>query len=174
MPRSQVRSVGLWLAAVSILLAGLFAGCSPKTTPPGASSIGGSVDGMAYSYHYWEEGLAVLIWHNFSYGGEGCSGTGSTEDPVYRLECSVESQDGRRFDWVVHTQDGVTAQVWIDGQSYDLDQGALFLVSAQPGETQVEQVQRDLSALTPTNEALEALVTTDSDIAGFYERYRQP
>ena len=126
MRTARLGQVCLWF----MLVAGLLANCSPKSTPPGANSVGGSVDGVVlYSYHYWEEGLAILIWHDFSYGESGCRGSGSTEDPVYRLVCDVEARDGRRFNWEVHTGDGVTAQMWINGESYDLAHGAMFLVA---------------------------------------------
>ena len=103
----QTRFNCVWL----LLIASVLIGCSPGSTPPGANSIGGVVDGGSYSYHYWEEGLAILIWQDASYGtGESCSGTGSTEDPVYRLECDVDSTDGQTFSWKVDTRDGVAAE----------------------------------------------------------------
>lgn len=148
-------------------LFGFLIGCSAKSTPPGANSIGGSVDGANYSYHYWDEGLAILIWHDFSYGAEGCSGTGSTEDPVYRLECSVEAQDGRRFEWEVHSSDGQTGDMWINGESYNLSQGTLFLVSSQGDDVKVNQLQRDFSELEATNEAIAGMAQSDPDVANF-------
>lgn len=155
------RIKNIWFSL--FLLAGFLIGCSPKSTPPGANSVGGVLEEAVFSYHFWEEGLAILIWHDFTYGGEGCSGTGSTEDPVYRLECTVESIDGRSFSWQVHSRDGITADMWIDGQKYDLSQGTMFLIKNQDGALQVDQVQRDFSELAPSYEAIAAL--TDSDPA---------
>jgi Tol biopolymer transport system component len=125
------------------------------------------VDGARYTYHYWDEGLAILFWHDFTSGGEGCSGSGSTEDPVYRLECDVESADGESFSWQVQTQDGMTAEMWIDGQSIDLSKGTMFLVSTGEGGVQVEQLQRDFSELEPSYEAISALASSDPDVASF-------
>ena len=164
----RFMKAGLWL----LLIAGFISSCSPKSTPPGANSIGGSVDGIIYSYHYWEEGLAILIWHDFSYGAESCSGTGSTEDPVYRLECAVEALDGRRFSWEVHSSDGLTAAMWIDDTSFDLSQGTMFLVSSQDNGTQVIQLQRDFSELEPDNETISAMAISDSDVANFIDSAR--
>ncbi|MHC4374800.1 MAG: hypothetical protein ACYSTO_11650, partial [Planctomycetota bacterium] len=159
----KTRFIWVWL----LLIASFLISCSPGSTPPGASSIGGGMDGARFSYHYWEEGLAILFWHDFVRGEEGCTGSGSTEDPVYRLECDVESGDGRSFTWKVHTQDGMTAEMWIDGQRHDLTQGNMFLVSTGEAGFQVEQHQRDFSRLEPSNDAILALASNDPDIANF-------
>jgi hypothetical protein len=160
------RFFWVWLLLIAIFVGG----CSPKSTPPGANSTYGGVDEARYSYHYWEEGLAILFWLDSVRGGEGCSGSGSTEDPVYRLECNVELGDGRSFSWEVHTRDGVTADMWIDGQRYDLSQGNMFLVDAGEGELHVEQFQRDFSTLEPSNDAISALASNDPDVANFISR----
>jgi hypothetical protein len=149
------------------LIAGLVISCSPRTTPPGANTIYGGVEEARFSYHYWQEGLAILFWHDFVRGGEGCTGSGSTEDPVHRLECDVESEDGQSFSWKIHTTDGVTADMWIDGQRYDLSQGNMFLVSTGEGSLQVEQLQRDFSTLEPSNDEISALARNDPDVANF-------
>ena len=164
----NVRARFVWVCL--FLIASFIVGCSPKSTPPGASSIGGGVDVARFSYHYWEEGLSILIWHDLSYGGEGCSGTGSTEDPVYRLECDVESADGQTFSWKVHTRDGVTAELWIEDQSYDPSQGNMFLVSSKDDGIQVDQLHRDFSELEPNVETISALSNSDPDVAGFIAR----
>lgn len=151
----------------SVLLACAIGGCSSHSTPPGANSISGGAEDTVYSYHYWEEGLAILLWHDFSYGSSGCNGSASTEDPVYRLTCGVESGDGRTFDWKVHSIDGVTARMWINDQSYDLDQGNMFLIGSQGGQLQVIQLQRDLTGLEPDYESIAALASSDSAVAEF-------
>jgi hypothetical protein len=153
-----------------LLFAGLLASCGPSTTPPGANTFRGSVQDTLYVYHTWQDGLAILVWHNFSYGSSGCRGTASTEDPVYRLACEADSQNGHRFEWEIHTRDGVSAQMWIDGDGYDLSQGQVFLVSSQDGETQVVQLQRDLSALAPDEAAISTWGQQDDEISDFIAR----
>ena len=160
---NKPRFVWLWL----LLIASFVVSCSPKSTPPGANSIYNTVDGARYTYQYWDEGLAILFWHDFTSGGEGCTGSGSTEDPVYRLECDVESAEGGSFSWKVHTRDGVTAEMWIDGQSFDLSMGTMFLVRTGEGGPQIEQLQRDLAQLEPSYEAISALASSDPDVANF-------
>ena len=161
---SQNRSVCVWL----LLITAILSGCTPASTPPGASHIGGVVDGGSYSYHHWEQGLAILLWQDTSYGsGESCSGTGSTDDPVYRLECNVHGPEGRNYSWKANTTDGVTGEMWIEDQPFDISRGAMFLVNISEDGVQVEQLQRDLSALERSNEAIAALAESDPDVANF-------
>jgi hypothetical protein len=164
----QIRKIaGAWMWL--ILIGFVLSSCAPKSTPPGATLVGGGVEDTMFSYHRWEEGLAILIWHDIAYGGSGCNGSASTEDPVYRLTCDAVAPDGRTFDWEVHSTDGVTAQMWINGQSYDLDQGTVFLISEQDGQLQVTQIQRDLSGLEPDYESVTAYASIDGDITAFIE-----
>jgi len=134
----NIRARSVWLCL--FMVAGFLISCTPKSTPPGANSFGDTVDRARYSYHYWEEGLSVLIWHDLTFGGESCSGTGSTEDPIYILECNVEGYDGRQFSWTIHSSDGVTADMWIEDQSFDLSKGTMFLVNTKDDGFQVEQL----------------------------------
>ena len=152
------------------LIASLVSGCEMKSTPPGGSSVFGMVEEAVYTYHFWVEGLNFLIWHDLSHGSESCGGTGSTEDPVYRLECRAEALDGRSLDWVVHTTDGITAEMWINGQSIDLSQGNMFLIRIQDGEADIVQLERDLSGIGSDNAAIEALAVDDPDVAAFVEQ----
>lgn len=156
-----------YLGVGLILMAILLAGCSSGSTPPGANSLGGVGEGANYTYHYWEDGLAVLIWHDFSQDAESCTGSGSTEDLIYRLECTVQAQDRRRFTWQIHTSDGQTADMWIDGQPINLSKGSMFLIRADDDGLEVNQQQRDFSALAPNNETFVAMAASDADVAAF-------
>lgn len=153
-----------------ILLVVLLAGCAPKSTPPGANAISGVAEGARYSYHYWDEGLALLFWYNFSSGGEGCVGSRATEDAVYRLECDVDALTGQRVTWLAETPDGVTGDLWIDGRRYDLTKGSMFLVTARGDTPHVEQVMRDASQWTRDANFLAALATEDPAVIDFIAR----
>lgn len=166
-----IRTKYIWV--LSLLIAGLIGGCSMKSTPPGDNSVGGMVGEAVYSYHYWTQGLGILIWHDLSVGSEGCSGSGSTEDPVYRLECHAETQDGRTLDWEVHTADGFTGEMWIDGQHVDLSQGKMFLIRTQGDGPEIVQLERDLPGIGSDNAAIEAMAVDDPDVAAFVEAVGQ-
>jgi hypothetical protein len=122
-----------------LLIAGFVSGCLTKSTPPGPNSVGGMVEGAVYSYYYWAEGLGILVWHDLSFGTAGCSESASTDDELVRLECTAEAQDGRSLHWAIHTMDGITAEMWINGQEVDLSQGNMFLISVDVDEIDIRQ-----------------------------------
>lgn len=158
------RKTILWLWAIAIVLIG--AGGCQQSTPPGADIVFGKTGNSSYTFLHWKEGLRILIW--FDVAGEvSGSGSGSTSDPVYRVAGRASASDGRRIDWRVETADGRTATFSIDGRSYDLSKGVLFLVRTKGGDLQVQQLDRDLSAVGPTNESCEAFAETDPDISRF-------
>lgn len=57
----------------------------------------------------------------------------------------------------------------LDGEAYDLEQGTLFLVTANGGEVEVAQLDEELSTLTPTNEGVEAFGQNTPAIAKMME-----
>ena len=57
-----IRRLLLWY----LFSVGFISGCAPSRTPPGAKTMGGSFDNTLYSYHYWDEGLAILVWHFYA------------------------------------------------------------------------------------------------------------
>lgn len=161
---TRFKRAFLWLLMFTMILSN----CSPKSTPPGPDSAFGKFEQTAYSFHRWEEGLVLMIWHDVSESSM-CEGSGSTTDPVYRLQCYAESKDGRRVDWEVQTADGRTAQFRIDDISYDLSDGALFIIKTRDGETRVIQLQRDLSSVHPNRESVTTFARSDPDVLSFIE-----
>jgi hypothetical protein len=74
----------------------------------------------------------------------GCSGSGGGSGTS---RGQLHAKDGREIVWSCSTQDGKSGKVIIDGQEFDLNQGALFLVSAKEKPTRVEQVVIDTGQL---------------------------
>lgn len=108
-----------------------------------------------------------MIWDNVD-GNHGYSGSGSTEDPVYHGAGNIEAADGSGYTYELETTDGQTASFTLDGKSYDLADGALFLVTNQGDTNRVVQLEKDFSGLDTTNAAVEALALgDDEDIAEF-------
>lgn len=150
-----------------LLLAG--AACS-RTTPPGADAVGGSLDGTSYTFLRWQQGLRVMLWYDDA-RGFGASGGGSTDDPTYYQEAYAETSGGRQIKLQMETQDGKTGTLRLNDQAYDLSDGTLFLVRS-PGDdlqVQVQQIERDLSGISPTTESVEAFASNDPDIQAFIE-----
>jgi hypothetical protein len=139
-------------------------GFSNRPAPPGADAASGSVGQASYAFLRWKEGLAITIWYDSS---ESPRGSGSTSDPIYRYQGYAESPGGHRFDWEVQTADGKTALFKIDDTSYDLADGGLFIVTMKNGETQVRQLNRDLSNVQTNWESIVAFAKGDPDVAEF-------
>jgi hypothetical protein len=158
-------------ALLATLFVAIVSGCAPKATPPGADVAAGVVgQQVGFEFMRWEEGLAIMIWHDFL-GNSGTSSTsessGFTTDPIHKLQGYAESWDGHRFDWEVQTNDGRTAQFWLDGTPYDLSDGRLFIVTMKNGGADVTQLDRDLSRVQPNHSSCEAFARSDPDLARF-------
>jgi hypothetical protein len=147
---------------LAVLFAVALSGCMTKSTPPGAAIVGGKVGRAGFTFLRWEQGLEIMIWHDLDSSSN--HGSGSTGDPVYRLSGSASSPDGRRVDWQAQTMDGMAAQFWMDGVSYDLAKGALFVVTTRNGTTDVKQLFRDLSGIQADYDSCVAFAKGDPDL----------
>lgn len=113
-----------------------------------------------------KKGLSLMIWHDLLESSMG-EGSGASIDPVYSCYGHAESQDGRRFDWHLHTSDGGFAKFTIDDTGYDLTAGTLFMVTTTNGKTRVKQLRRDLSSVRASRESCLGFGLRDRDIASF-------
>jgi hypothetical protein len=74
-----------------------------------------------------------------------------------------EASDGRKVEWQWQTADDKTGTMTINGSSYDLAAGVLFLVSTRGGRVRVRQLQRDLGNVEADSpkQSLERLLRDD-------------
>jgi hypothetical protein len=165
----RFKSTSVWFIFFTLLL---LSSCVMRSTPPGPNTAGGSVEGVSYSYHQWAQGLSIMIWHDLN-GGGSCGGSGSTSDPVYRVDCIAEGIDGSMLEWQIHSTDGVTADMRINDQEYNLADGTLFLIDHREGTAHVVQLKRDFSNLVATPESITAFAPTDQDVANFIESVKE-
>lgn len=157
------RRLAIALSALIVLLAA----CG-RTTPPGPNAVFGAVEGMAsYLLLDWKEGLRILIWDDIVDGGHDNGGSGSTTDPVFHQSGGAQAADGRSYEYSAETSDGLQADFTIDGRPYDLEQGRLFLIRTAGDGTLVQQLDLDLSRLTPTNDGINAFGQETPEIAAF-------
>jgi hypothetical protein len=160
------------LAVVGALLIGLgLAGCSPT---PGKSwgSSGGSVsrreNGTWINYTLeqlrCDDRVYLVLAANGCRGSGGGGGSGT-----YRGQ--LDAKDGRKITWSCSTPDGKSGKVVIDGQEFDLTEGALFLVSTKDKPTRVEQLVIDAGQLQAglDTEKFSELAKADPRIAKFLE-----
>ncbi|UCF62343.1 MAG: hypothetical protein JSV37_06505 [Anaerolineaceae bacterium] len=146
----------------------IFAACSPVSTPPGPDMAAGVYIQSGYEFYRWEEGLALMIWFDRA-KSSACSSSSSTSDPVFVLRCHALTRSDVRFDWLLETEDGVTANFSIDGQSFDLDGGKLFLISTSSGEAEVVQIKRNLSSVRPEADSIIEFSLDDPVIQEFIQ-----
>jgi hypothetical protein len=131
----------------------LFAACSPTSTPPGPDMAAGVYIQSGYEFYRWEEGLTLMIWFDGAQSS-ACSSSSSTSDPVFVLRCHAITRSDVGFDWLLETEDGVTADFLIDEKSFDLEAGTLFLIRTSSGEAEVLQIERDLSSVRPEADSI--------------------
>jgi hypothetical protein len=149
------------------LLALAFTGCAAFRSEgwggAGGSSSYSTDQGMV------QRGLSVLTRHGMPYlviltvGGEAAQVAGG---PPGRG--TVRLPDGRDIKWICDTPNGVTGKVTIDGQSFDLEQGQVFLVDLRDGKAVVEQITIAPELMDVATD--EQRLKTDARIARFYER----
>ncbi len=147
-----------------ILLIILLASCT-RSTPPQPNTVWGSVDQASYFLLDWQEGLQILVWDDMPHGAHGSNSWGSTSDPVFHQSGSAQSADGRGYEYSLETSDGQQADFTIDGSAYDLAQGKVFLIRTAGGAVKVEQLELDLSSLSPTKPGIEAFGRRTPEIA---------
>ena len=128
--------------------------------------------GGSYTRLQWKEGLSITIVDD-SQGGHQNSGSGSTEDPVWRGRGSISSQDGQEIAWRVETRDGKTAAFFIDQQSYDLTQGTLFLIKTRGGSPEIAQHQSQQSGTCSDHESCQQLLEADPAVLQFIQETLQ-
>jgi hypothetical protein len=109
--------------------------------------------------------VAVVVWSNFK--GQGVTGSdSSSESTTVHAGGNCRSAGGAGVVWRWETADGKSGSVTVNGVSYDLANGPLFLVSAKGNDVQVHQLKRELG-MPPETEAFEGLTKDDPDVAGF-------
>lgn len=147
---SHSRALSALISLVIVLAA-----CS-GSTPPGPNSIEDVVEQARYLLIDWEEGQRILIWDDIPSGNRGSgSSSSSISGPPFHQEGSAQSGDGRHYEYSLESRDDLQVDFFIDGISYDLERGTLFLVYTTGGATRVEQLDLDLSNLSPTNAGIE-------------------
>jgi len=131
---------------VGVALIVSVAGCSRRTTPPGADAIVTSAPGMNIVFLRWKEGLTVLFVDDVK-GGHRASGSGSTDNPVQTEIVSAGSPDTGGYKCQLETTDGKSAICRINGKEYDLSKGTLFVIKAKDEQVEVHQLKRDLKKI---------------------------
>jgi hypothetical protein len=152
-----------FIASIGVALVISLVGCSTRTTPPGATTIGTSAPGMNITYLGWKEGLRVLFVDDVK-GSHSSQGSGSTDNAMYTASGSAGAVDAGGYRWQIETRDGKSATCQINGKEYDLSKGTLFVIQATGEQVEVHQLQRDLSNIPLNAEGCREAVREDAEI----------
>lgn len=155
---------------VLAILFSALAACS-RSTAPEPNEVDGIVEGgAAYLLLEWPEGLRIMIWDDIvAHGGTYSGNTSATFDELYQQEGSAHAADGKGYEYSLETSDGLEANFAIDGVPYDLNHGNVFLIRVASEENKVQQLELDLSGVTPTSAGVEAFGRDTAEIADFIE-----
>src|SRR5262249_46814913 len=125
------------------------------------------------SFGIWKEGgLAFLILTDFV-GSSRDRGSGKGVGPE-KYEGQQKARDGRKVEYQCETADGKTGTMTINGSSYELAKGSMFLVSTRGGKVEVRQVKRDLLKVALDQESVEKLLRGNADVASFFAEKAKP
>lgn len=165
-----------WIALLAAIFFGLSA-CAGKATPPGANILSGTLItpegfGGSYTLLQWKGGLSISIIDD-SQGAHDSSGSGSTEDPVWRGEGTIHSEKGQDIPWRVETTDGKTAKLFINEQSYNLAQSTLFLIKTNSESPQIMQYQSRHNAICSDDESCQQFLKQDPAVFQFIQETLQ-
>jgi hypothetical protein len=123
----------------------------------------GEGEGIIVVYQ-WKDGPVAVICADV--GGSSSIGSSfSGPPPVWSAKGTVDAKDGRQFDWLFESTDGKPIKYHVAGQEFDISKGTLFLVRTRGGKTEVEQINRDVSAVQPTAESCKEFAAKNPDVA---------
>ena len=145
------------------------AACFRFETPPGPDLAGGVYENTGYESFHWQEGLHILIWHD-ALTTSTCDSQGATNNDTHLVQCRAQAENGTEIFWEIETKDGRTAILTINNQPFDLSAGNVFLISTAEGSADIQQLERDLSGITPQDhESITQYGLADPDIAAFVQ-----
>lgn len=96
----------------------------------------------------WKEGVEVVLVDDM---GEHATVRNDSHREPCRIKGTVDSSDGRGYQWQLETYDGRSATFTIDGVAYDLTKGSVFRVAHDGQQLVVRQHALDTSKLQATN-----------------------
>jgi|RhiMethySRZTD1v2_1073278.scaffolds.fasta_scaffold2457327_1 hypothetical protein len=156
--------LGCYLAAACLVL---LSGCDPYGTALSAGSGSTSVGETNVTYYSGDKGMLLVVWiQNPSEPGLGASGGGSGASSSAAktvLRGNYQTFGGKKIDWNCETADGKSGSVVVNGKTYELAKGGLFLVRTLGESPEVTQLSRDMTKLK-TGADLEALAKSDPEV----------
>jgi hypothetical protein len=116
-------------------------------------------------------GTAFVVWCDTAGGGGGSS---SSNAQGVKCQGTPFGRAGRRVEFACETKDGKAGRVAINGATFELADGNLFVVATDREQPRVKQLKRDLSGLKFERASLEAFGRNDAEILGFFTEAAKP
>lgn len=138
--------------SLALAIVVVFSGCGTELVngkaPPSPSGLFQAIGSGNIMFYRWENGPSVMICSDIKPDSTS-SGENLNGPPwVRKEEGFVSTEDGRKLEWRLEKRVGRKVTCRLNEKEFDLDKGNLFLVKTKGGETEIEQVSQDLSALT--------------------------
>lgn len=171
MRHAQTLGISAQLAFLSLL----FLGCGTNTTPSRnlqvpTSSHSWSDEEDATAGTVYRVGTLFVIWTDSPNGG---GGNVSSNAHGITFQGRLVTCDRGHVEFSGESADGRLGTAIVDGVSYRLDDGNLFLVSTDASGLRVRQLKRDLKDLKFERIALQELANTDPEIKDFFANDRE-
>jgi hypothetical protein len=134
-----------------------------ETSP---SPVGG-LDHAWVVYARLGEGLRILLWTDLQNGVANWTSDSTSDSASFKG--SIQSSDLKKpIDVQCQAQGANSGSLTIDGVTYDLAGGSLFLVSTKGERPVVKQLNRDTSQFKEDPESLKAFARTDPEISAIF------
>jgi hypothetical protein len=169
-----MRDIGKALIPCILCLCTVSCTGSTGTSPRPRLGSGSTFIGSTTAQFATVDGkVAVVVWFNFKGKQDVVGSDSSSASTTVHAQGNCRSASGASVVWRWETTDGKSGAVTVNGVSYDVANGPLFLVSAKGNDVQVRQFKRELG-MTAEAEAFEGLAKNDPELAGFVAAAGKP
>jgi hypothetical protein len=145
-------------------------GTSPRPRVGSGSAIIGATTAQFATV---DDQVVVVVWFNFKGKQDVVGSDSSSVSTTVHAQGNCRSASGASVVWRWETSDGKSGAITINGVSYDVANGPLFLVNAKGKDVHVRQFKRELG-MPPEAEAIEGLAKDDPEVAGFVAAAGKP
>jgi len=157
---------------LALVLLFSFSGCGQQVgtgkAPPPQNGLCAEINNGTMCFYRWNDKLAVMICADLE-GSMRTMGGFSGPPSVRKAEGSVSAQDGRKLEWLLEEKEGQKIKCRVNDKEFDLDYGTLFLVKTKGGETEIEQISQDLSAVKADIESFKEFARKNPAISKLIE-----
>lgn len=137
--------------------------CTGGCRAHSSSLSGDSLGDTSLQYAVVDGQVAFVVWTDFRKVGGSSGGGASLAGMDFRG--AMRSAAGVEVGWSCQTRDGQSGAVTIQGQSFDLADGQLFLVSTAGGAVRIRQLR--LPEMQGSHAAFERLAADVPDVGAF-------